>query len=155
MRYTQVSDYAFTAEDGKDYSVNKPPVGSEENYAVGLPFTVYWQNGNATQLAQYSDGYFYSSDWIRYTSDGTGVYYGADGTTLYIEDPWRSGAMSGGAVTNDAAAVTDVEVYNAAGTVVRIYKAQDGYWYDKSGTQYDGSVESGFVSANGDSFFAN
>ena len=155
MRYTQVSDYAFTAEDGKDYSVNKPPVGSEENYAVGLPFTVYWQNGNATQLAQYSDGYFYSSDWIRYTSDGTGVYYGADGTTLYIEDPWTSGAMSGGAVTNDAAEVTDVEVYNAAGTVVRIYKAQDGYWYDKSGTQYDGSVESGFVSANGDRFFAN
>ena len=84
VKYTQTSDYDFTAANGAPLSVNKPIL---ESAPVGQSMTVYWLNGNATSLTLYDDGYYYSSEWVRYTDNGDGSYSGADGTTLYDYAP--------------------------------------------------------------------
>ena len=84
VRYTQTTDYDFTAANGAPLSVNKPVL---DIAPIGESMTVYWYNGNATTLTLYADGYYYSGEWVRYFDNGDGTYSGADGTTLYDEAP--------------------------------------------------------------------
>ena len=85
-KYSEADEYSFAKADGTVFSVIKPQTSSGA-YAVGSAFTVYWQNGNATTLTQYSDGYYYADSGVRYTLSSDGVYYGADGTNLYSSAP--------------------------------------------------------------------
>ena len=81
--FTQISDYEFNALDGSGtYTTNKPQSGSGVT-AIGSPFTAYWENGNGETLTPYSDGYYYSSGWIRYWDNGDNTFHGSDGTVLY------------------------------------------------------------------------
>ena len=85
--YTQVLDYEFQGDkDGSSYTTNKPQTSST-NVPLASGFTAYWPNSNATTLTPYSDGYYYSSEWVRYTDNQDGSYSGADGSTLYDYDP--------------------------------------------------------------------
>lgn len=84
MKYSQITDYDFEAANGAPLSVNKPNL---ESAPAGDSFTVFWMNGNTTDLTLYDDGYYYSSDWVRYTWNGDGTYSGADGSTLYSTEP--------------------------------------------------------------------
>lgn len=87
LPYTQILDYEFQQDrDGITYTTNKPQTGNS-NTPLASGFTAYWPNSNATTLTPYSDGYYYSSDWVRYTDNMDGSYSGADGSTLYDYDP--------------------------------------------------------------------
>ena len=144
-QYNQITDYEFVASNGASLSLYKPQV-QNNNVPDGDPFTVYWENGNTTTLTHYTDGYFYSSDWVRYTLSGSGTYSGADGTVLYAHDPWTqqpSGSYYGeneeGGEENksvQAAEAGYVTIYDSAGNSVTVYLAEDAYWYDKAGNQY-------------------
>lgn len=144
-QYNQISDYEFIASNGAPLSLYKPQV-QNNNVPDGDPFTVYWANGNTTTLTHYTDGYFYSSDWVRYTLSGAGTYSGADGTVLYANDPWTqqpSGSYYGeneeGGEDNKSVKAAEagyVTIYDSAGNSVTVYLAEDAYWYDKAGNQY-------------------
>lgn len=84
--YTQITDYEFSGANGAVLTTNKPQAYSG-NEPLSSGFTAYWPNGNATTLTPYSDGYYYSSEWVRYTDNQDGSYSGADGSTLYDYDP--------------------------------------------------------------------
>ena len=84
--YTQITDYEFQADNGVVLTTNKPQAYTG-NEPLSSGFTAYWPNSNATTLTPYSDGYYYSSEWIRYTDNQDGSYSGADGSTLYDYDP--------------------------------------------------------------------
>ncbi len=87
-KYYGTTDYEFS--DGSNtYSTNKPQTG-EENYPVGETFTAFWANGNTTELTKYSDGFYYSTEWIRYVDNYDGTFSGNDGTTLYEFDPFET-----------------------------------------------------------------
>ena len=77
--YTATTDYEFTSGD-TTYSINKPQINTGIT-PTGDSCTVYWANGNSTILTPYSDGYYYTSDWVRFIYDG-GIYYGFDGSIL-------------------------------------------------------------------------
>ncbi|MBQ8306927.1 MAG: SH3 domain-containing protein [Blautia sp.] len=85
-KYDWITEYEFSAENGAVLSVNRPQAYTG-NTPSGDSFTVYWGNGNADSLTPYSDGYYYSDEWVRYSAGGDGAYYGADGTTLYAQAP--------------------------------------------------------------------
>ena len=86
--YSSLTDYEFASADGRTFSVNEPQSEAVNgNSQLGDPFTVYWGNSNPTELTLYSDGYYYSSESVRYTDNGDGTYSGADGTILYDYDP--------------------------------------------------------------------
>ena len=84
--YTQITDYEFSGANGAVLTTNKPQAYSG-NEPLASGFTAYWPNSNATTLTPYSDGYYYSSDWVRYTDNQDGSYSGVDGSTLYDYDP--------------------------------------------------------------------
>lgn len=84
--YTQITDYEFQSANGVVLTTNKPQAYSG-NEPLSSGFTAFWANGNATTLTPYSDGYYYSSEWVRYTDNQNGSYSGADGTVLYDYDP--------------------------------------------------------------------
>ena len=84
--YTQITDYEFSGANGAVLTTNKPQAYSG-NEPLSSGFTAYWPNSNATTLTPYSDGYYYSSEWVRYTDNQDGSYSGADGSTLYDYDP--------------------------------------------------------------------
>ena len=80
--------WTITSADGFTFSVNEPQGEAVNgNTPLGDPFSVYWANSNSTELTLYSDGYYYSSESVRYTDNGDGTYSGADGTVLYDYDP--------------------------------------------------------------------
>ena len=84
--YTQTTDYEFTSANGVVLTTNKPQAYTG-NEPLTDGFTAYWGNSNTTTLTPYSDGYYYSSEWVRYTDNQDGSYSGADGTVLYDYDP--------------------------------------------------------------------
>ena len=84
--YTQITDYEFSGANGAVLTTNKPQAYSG-NEPLSSGFTAYWPNSNATTLTPYSDGYYYSSEWVRYTDNQDGSYSGVDGSTLYDYDP--------------------------------------------------------------------
>lgn len=84
--YTQITDYEFSGANGAVLTTNRPQAYSG-NEPLSSGFTAYWPNSNATTLTPYSDGYYYSSEWVRYTDNQDGSYSGADGSTLYDYDP--------------------------------------------------------------------
>ena len=88
LAYSSLTDYEFASADGFTFSVNEPQGEAVNgNTPLGDPFSVYWANSNSTELTLYSDGYYYSSESVRYTDNGDGTYSGADGTVLYDYDP--------------------------------------------------------------------
>lgn len=90
MKYTRTTEYEFIAANGAGLSVNKPVTGGEI-IAVADAVEVYWLNGNATLLTPYSDGYYYTEDWVRYSASEDGMsYVGADGSILYVFPPQLS-----------------------------------------------------------------
>ncbi|GEM_PF-2188806 len=134
MKYTQTSDYDFEAANGAPLTTNKPQVNNG-NSATGSAFTVYWENGNTTSLTPYSDGYYYSSDWIRYSANGDGTYTGSDGTRLYDSDPWNADAGS---------VVQHTLVSRSTGAQITVWESSDGSMIDGAGNNYyytdDGSM---------------
>lgn len=137
MQYNRTTDYDFVAANGATLTTNKPQANSG-NAPVSDPFTVFWENGNATELTPYSDGYYYSSAWVRYSANGDGTYSGADGTKLYTSDPWSSSASS---------AVQHTIVSRATGAQITIWEsngalidsAGNNYYYSDNGGLYDDS----------------
>ncbi len=80
VKYVQTDDYKFQTENGDvTFSANRPV---NSIVPEGNPFTVYDLNGNSNTLTVYSDGYYYTPDWVRYIYDGS-IYYGFDGSVLY------------------------------------------------------------------------
>ncbi len=137
-RYTQITDFSFESQNGVTFTINKPQ-DNVENVPVGDPFTVFWQNGNATELTKYSDGYFYSSEWVRYTSDGEGTYYGADGTVLYLTDPWSYNDSS------QESGDGTISIQNDYGEFITLYESTDGYWISRDGTAYVQASDGSFI----------
>ena len=78
-KYVQTGDYEFQTEDGSVTLTANRPV--ESIVPEGEPFTVTSLSGTETTLTLYSDGYYYTSDWVRFIYDG-GIYYGFDGSIL-------------------------------------------------------------------------
>ena len=75
---TESSTDASTSEESRSDE-------GDEIKPVGDSFTVYDENGNTKTITKYSDGYFYSSDMVRYNSNGEGIYGGEDGTLLFLD----------------------------------------------------------------------
>ena len=139
VQYTDLDGYTFSSEDGFNYSTNRPQTSSSTNKPTGSGFTVYWGNSNTTTLTPYSDGYYYSSEWVRYTDNGDGTYSGADGTTLYGYDPVAAATNSGSQNTGndivDNAAYTDYVESDGSGRPVTLY-FEGGAWHDADGNEY-------------------
>ena len=156
-QYSRTTDYEFAASDGTVFSVNKPQAQTS-NTPLADGFTAFWQNGNTTHLTPYSDGYYYSSEWIRYTDNGDGTYSGADGSLLYEYDPWSgspddayesdissSQAQSQGAshkLLSQSTGYAVIVTENGDGSVTDesgnyYYFSDNGTMYDNAGTVYD------------------
>lgn len=147
-RYSRTTDYEFTADNGAVLSVNKPQANNG-NTPLADGFTAFWQNGNATHLTPYSDGYYYSSDWVRYWDNGDGSYSGADGTTLYDYDPWSgtpSDAYESDASSSQSEGTAHKLLSQSTGYAVIVTENSDGsvtdesgnyYYYADNGTMYD------------------
>ena len=135
--YSWISDYEFAEKgSGTIYTTNKPQNGSGSQPS-GAPFTVYWENGNAETLTPYSDGYYYSSGWVRYWDNGDNTYHGSDGTVLL--------ASLGGPGNNDY--VPDYDDDSDDGNETHMLSSVDtgatvtvsaggGAYYDNNGTEY-------------------
>ena len=142
--YVATTDYEFTA-NGQTFYVNKPQVNNTIT-PTGDSFEVYWLNGNATRLTPYSDGYWYSSEWVRYSlSDG--VYYGADGTQLYTnaDGSYRAEkhSLTGNSVT----------VYWGDGTPETLYEYSDGNWYTEGGLAFANGGDGNYYRTDGQTLY--
>ena len=151
--YYQTTNYQFYSDTlVKSYSINKPMTGSDSSYPLTDGFGAFWGNGNGTTLVPYSDGYYYSSEWVRYTDNGDGSYSGADGTTLYDYDP-----ISG---TPDDALEADTRNYShkllsqetGAAVIVQAYSATDHEWFDSKGTAYQDNGDGTFTDFYGNDY---
>lgn len=147
--YTQTTDYDYVADNGAPLTVN-PPQTSETNVPLADGFTAFYQNGNATHLIPYSDGYYYSSEWIRYSDNGDGSYYGADGTILYDYDPWSGSPEDSYESDEGVEGQTNVETHQLIGidgSTVTVWSSSDGSIIDENGNYYyyadDGSLYDG------------
>ena len=137
VRYTDLDGYTFSSEDGFKYTTNRPQTSSSANQPTGSAITVYWGNSNTTTLTPYSDGYYYSAEWVRYSNNGDGTYTGADGTTLYSYDPIGA-YMNGGDSNSDIvenATNTDYVESDGSGRPVTLY-FEGGAWQDEEGNEY-------------------
>ncbi len=148
--YVWTTTYEFVSANGAGtYSVNRP-VDTTEAYQVGAPFTVYWGNGNGETLVLYSDGYYYSSGWVRYYDGGDNSFYGADGTVLY-------GSMGGPAapVSEEELSNEDTESYTLVrredGATVTV-SAGGGAYYDSEGTEYSWIGDGGMMDFYGHTY---
>ena len=136
--YTQTSDYEFTAKDGNVLTIYKPQASSN-NYAIGSPFTVYWANGNAETLTLYSDGYYYSSGWVRYWDNGDNTFSGMDGTTLYgsLGGPGNQDLHNGSDANSGNGEMEMHQLYSIdTGAGVSVTEG-GGAYYDSNDVRYD------------------
>ncbi|MBQ6321905.1 MAG: SH3 domain-containing protein, partial [Lachnospiraceae bacterium] len=85
--FTWITEGKLSNAGGDSFTTNKPASTSENGITPVNSITVYWLNGNAETLTQYSDGNYYSSDWVMYFDAGGGAFAGVDGTTLYTSQP--------------------------------------------------------------------
>ena len=148
-KYIWTTTYEFVNADGsKQYFVNKPADTSSDVYAVGSPFTVYWGNGNGETLTLYSDGYYYSSGWVRYSEGSENNFIGADGTVLY-------GSLGGPQepVYEETAdeGETYVLVRREDGATV-VVKSGGGAYYDEDGTEYSWISDGGMMDYYGNEY---
>ena len=147
--YSWIDDYTFVRVNGNGvYTVNRP-VSSEDTYAVGEPFTVWWGNGNAETLTLYSDGYYYSSDWVRYTDGGDNAFYGADGTVLL-------GSLGGpqeNTYSEEGSQEQEIHKLLSRDTGEAVYvDAGGGAYYDDEGTEYSWISDGGMMDFYGNEY---
>ena len=153
-KYIRTTDYEFAAENGSRLSVNRPQTDSG-NKPLTDGFTAYWANGNGTHLTPYSDGYYYSSEWVRYSDNGNGSYSGADGTTLYDYDPvsgtpedsYESDHSSPYPVSGGFTAYWP----NSNGTHLTPYS--DGYYYSSEGVRYSDNGNGSYSGTDGTTLY--
>lgn len=140
--FYQTSSYEFSSADGTLLLTANRPVDNIE--ATGESFTAYWLNGNGETLTPFSDGYYYSSDWIRYYYQD-GVYIGTDGSVLYTT-PVAMTNGSGSAPEYDGDWFT---VYWLNGNADSLIHATDGYYYNSDGVRYEISGSETFEGSDG------
>ena len=101
--------------------------------------TVYWQNGNASTLTQYSDGNYYSEDGVMFFANGGGTWTGDDGSTVYTVMPDPVSGNQHGLVSQ------------GSGRPVIVILNGDSF-QDPDGNSYTEQEDGTFVAANGDVF---
>lgn len=156
FKYNWVTDYYFTSENGGQFTINRPQTLSDQR-PTGNSFTVYWTNGNTTSLQPYADGYYYSSEWVRYSTSGDGVYYGNDGTVLYAWDPFENSGndysdvnVEGDDYGTDSSDTFDLASDGSNRPVTITFEG--GAYYDQDGVEYYNQNDGTFIDENGDSF---
>ena len=151
--YGWISDYEFgRTSDSAVFSVNKPVSSSDSGiYATGNTTTVYWMNGNSTTLSEYSDGSWYSPEWVKYWSTGGGTYAGADGSVLYVDEPQLTPSVE--TDEDGEVYVTEQHGLSSQGSGRPVYvTGSDGDYYDASGVEYHQEDDGTWVDENGDYF---
>ncbi len=150
-QYVWITTYEFTATaTSKKYTVNQPQ-NSSSIVPTGDAFTVFWRNGNATQLTPYSDGYYYSSDWVRYYAAPDATYVGADGTTLFPTEP----ILDGGSGSSESTVFEHQLLEPTTQSYVNVTntEGENAYvWYDASGTPYQNNGDGTFTDYYGNSY---
>ena len=153
-KYTQTTDYEFVAENGDIFMINRPQDASV-NAPVADSFTAYWENSNTTKLTQYSDGFFYSSEGVRYTDNHDGSFSGADGTTLYDYDPISGSPddveLVDDEIGDDADTTTHKFISQETGEAVLVDEAGASF-YDEEGMEYTATGEGDYVDEEGEEF---
>ena len=151
-QYFWVSEYEFNRADGTTFSVNKPVSGTDSGiYATGNTITVYWMNGNGTTLSEYSDGSWYSPDWVKYWYTDGGTYAGSDGSVLYVDEPQLTPSVEQDA--DGEFYVTEQHGLTSEGSGRPVYvTGSNGSYYDASGVGYYPQGDGTWVDDNGDVF---
>ena len=153
-KYEATSDYEFASANSV-FSTNKP-----QDTSVNAPltdgFTAYWGNSNTTTLTPYSDGFYYSTEWVRYTDNHDGTYTGADGTTLYDYDP-ISGTPEDALESDGSGHVESPDgiytfVSQETGEEILVSAENDGSFYDNEGMEYTATGEGDYVDEEGEEF---
>lgn len=147
--YNWVDDYTFSRVNGDGVFTLNRPVNSSEIYPDGDPFTVYWGNGNGETLTLYSDGYYYSSSWVRYSDGGDNAFYGADGTVLYGSLGGPQGPDYG---ENQDDSEESHKLYSRDNGESVIVYAGGGAFYDDAGTEYSWMDDGGMVDFYGNKY---
>ena len=115
------------------------PAEPEGPVPTGNTTTLYWLNGNAAILTEYSDGNLYSEEGVIYWSNGHGTYSGDDGSTLYTQMPDPVSGTQHGLTSQ------------GSGRPVLVILDGDTY-RDPDGTTYTEQEDGTFVADNGDVF---
>ena len=140
-KFTWVDSDKLSNEGGDSFTTYNT-TSTSGNYAVGS-VTVYWANGNAETLTQYSDGNYYTSYGVKYIDAGGGALAGDDGTTLYTEQP-----QLGTAGSSLMHGLTSV----GSKRPVQVTSPDGETYYDESGTVYYQQEDGTFIDSNGDEF---
>ena len=74
----------YAGSDGSTLTVNQPVSGPT---FTGYTHTIYFVNGNAITVKEFSNGSFYSDDWTEYVYFNQGVWLASDGSILYDFEP--------------------------------------------------------------------
>ena len=141
--YYWTTTYEFVSADGNTtYSVNKPVSQNSGIYPTGGAIPVYWGNGNLEYITPYSDGYYYSSSWVRYTDGNDNAYYGADGTVLQasLGGPGNWEVEPAYDDSNEEHMLVDRQT----GSEV-VVTAGGGAYYDAEGTEYSWIDDGGMM----------
>ena len=141
--FTWLTETQLTNDGGDSFTTNVPVSSTNDSLTPVGSITVYWTNGNAETLTQYSDGNYYSDGWVQYFDAGGGAFAGADGTTLYTTQPQLGTAGS---------SLTHGLTSQGSGRPVEISSSDGDVYYDESGTAYYAQEDGTYVDSNGDVF---
>ena len=146
VHYIWLTENSLTNDGGGEaFTTNKPANTGDNGLTVaGDPIYVYWMNGSSEKLTPYSDGSYYTDNWVQYWYAGGGAYAGADGTTLYWDEPILTPDSSGSKGEYGLSS-------QGSGRPVVVHE-EDGQWYDVSGVMYYNQGNGTFVDENGDVF---
>ena len=137
-RYIRLDDYTFNCEtENRIYTTGKP-VQESDITKTGEPFNAFFVNGNAITLTLYSDGIYYSDEWIMYFNNENGTFSGEDGTTVYDHEPdplTEHGLASKGSGRPVIISEGGGAFYDVNG--VEYYQQEDGSFIDQDGTEYN------------------
>ena len=137
-RYIRLDDYTFNCEtEGRIYTTGQPVQESDITKA-GEPFNAFFSNGNAITLTLYSDGIYYSDEWIKFFNNENGTFSGEDGTTVYDHEPdpfTEHGLASKGSGRPVIISEGGGAFYDVNG--VEYFRQEDGSFIDQDGTGYN------------------
>lgn len=144
LNYIWLTENTLSSSAGKTFTIYQPVNSDSSDLTVaGDSITVWWLNGNTEILTPYSDGSYYSSDWVQYWYAGGGAYAGADGTTLYSSEPQLG--------NSDEEEENHGLVSQGSGRPVEIFEG-GGAFYDEEGMEYYRQDDGTFIDENGDVF---
>lgn len=143
LLFTWLTETQLTNEGGDSFTTNAPVSSYNDEMTPIDTITVYWTNGNAETLTQYSDGNYYSSGWVQYVDAGGGAYAGADGTTLYSVQPQLGAAGS---------SLTHGLTSQGSNRPVEVSSSDGSVYYDEAGVAYYPQDDGTYVDSNGDVF---